>query len=85
MLTLANAIFSNTLKLDLLCVNTWIKTKSPTDQVHFQGHIDSILGLLIFLTAGMPSRAQGEKGQTYGACGLALFLKQLNTSSNFFN
>lgn len=54
-------------------------------QGYFLGHVDATLKTFHILTAGMPFRGKGKKGQIYGDCGLALFLKQLNTSSNFFN
>lgn len=67
MLTVGERLISNKLKLDLLCVNTRIKTKTLTDQVYFQGHKDSVLRLLIFLTAGMPSGGAGGERADLGS------------------
>ena len=62
-----------------------IQVKHSMHQGYFLGHVDATLKTFHILTAGMPFRGKGKKGQIYGDCGLALFLKQLNTSSNFFN
>lgn len=40
-----------------------IKVNPSINQVYFLGHINSTLGLLIFLTAGMPFGGRGRWGR----------------------
>lgn len=65
MLKSVDALFSNTLKLHLLCINMRINAKLSITQVYSRGHTDSVHGqILIFLTAGMPFRGKGRLVET---------------------